>query len=188
MSRTGELRRSVFMLTWFIRKELAKFERDFGYDVTYMREVLDADPSAFLLFARVQKLSHYCKDAPPAAWFAAKLAGAMAEDCGPCTQLVVLMAERAGIAASEISAIVRGDEAAMSGDARLGYRFAKTALAHGDMEPIHHEVKRWGKRAAVSLAFAVVAARMYPTLKYALGFGKTCQRVTVGGEIVPVAA
>lgn len=177
------------MLTWLIRRHLAKFERDFGYDVSYMRDVLAADPSALLLFARAAKLSRYCKDAAPAAWFAAKITSAMTEDCGPCTQLVVIMAERAGLPARELSAIVRGDDAAMSADALLGARFARAALAHADMAPLRAELDaRYGKRAAVSLAFAVVSARMYPTLKYALGYGRTCQRVTVGGETISVAA
>jgi hypothetical protein len=42
-------------------------------------------------------------------------------------------------------------------------------------------VKRWGRRALVSLAFAVTAARIYPTVKYALGHGKACMRVVVVG-------
>ena len=46
-------------------------------------------------------------------------------------------------------------------------------------------VKRWGPRALVSLAFAMTAARLYPTVKYALGHGKACSRVVVGGA--PVA-
>ena len=32
------------------------------------------------------------------------------------------------------------------------------------------------------VALAITTARMYPTLKYALGYGKTCTRVTVAGE------
>ena len=36
------------------------------------------------------------------------------------------------------------------------------------------------------MAFAITAARFYPTLKYAMGFGKACQRVVVAGEpVVP---
>lgn len=31
------------------------------------------------------------------------------------------------------------------------------------------------------------AARMYPTLKYALGHGKACSKVTVAGVATPVA-
>jgi hypothetical protein len=38
----------------------------------------------------------------------------------------------------------------------------------------------------VSLAFALTSARFYPTLKYALGYGQTCTRVSVGGAPVPV--
>ena len=45
-------------------------------------------------------------------------------------------------------------------------------------------VKRCGRRALVSLAFAIYTARMYPTIKYALGHGKACTRVVVGGTPV----
>jgi hypothetical protein len=38
-----------------------------------------------------------------------------------------------------------------------------------------------GPRAVVSLAFAIVTARMYPTVKYAMGFGKACTRIVVDG-------
>jgi hypothetical protein len=43
-------------------------------------------------------------------------------------------------------------------------------------------VRRWGKAVFVDIAMALTTARMYPALKYALGHGKTCSRVTVGGE------
>lgn len=34
-------------------------------------------------------------------------------------------------------------------------------------------------------AFGMTTSRIYPTIKYALGHGKTCQRVLVGGKAVP---
>ena len=34
------------------------------------------------------------------------------------------------------------------------------------------------------MAFAITAARIYPTVKYALGHGKACMRVVVGGTPV----
>jgi hypothetical protein len=37
----------------------------------------------------------------------------------------------------------------------------------------------------VSLAFTILTARMYPTVKYAMGHGKACTRVVVGGA--PIA-
>jgi len=38
----------------------------------------------------------------------------------------------------------------------------------------------------LALAFAITTAKMYPTVKYALGFGKACQRITVAGSHVVV--
>ena len=45
-------------------------------------------------------------------------------------------------------------------------------------------VKRWGRRGLISLAFAITASRIYPTVKYALGHGKACMRVIVDGTPV----
>ena len=46
--------------------------------------------------------------------------------------------------------------------------------------------KTWGRRAVVSLAFAITASRLFPTLKYALGHGHACRKLDVEGEtIVP---
>ena len=46
-------------------------------------------------------------------------------------------------------------------------------------------VRRWGQKGLVALALALTTARMYPTVKYALGYGKTCSRVTVAGTPAP---
>ena len=75
--------------------------------------------------------------------------------------------------------------------AALAYRFARASLAR-DMaaaDPLRDEiVRRWGQKGLVALALALTTARMYPTLKYALGHGKTCSRVMVAGEPAPVRA
>jgi len=49
-------------------------------------------------------------------------------------------------------------------------------------------VARWGGPAAITLAFAITAGRIYPTVKYALGHGHACRRVRVGGADIAVAA
>ena len=43
-----------------------------------------------------------------------------------------------------------------------------------DMAKRDEIVARWGDRALVAISLAMTTARMYPTLKYALGYGKTC--------------
>src|SRR5918992_1064209 len=62
----------------------------------------------------------------------------------------------------------------------------RATLAHDAAADEYREaiVKRWGGRALVGLAFAITAARICPTVKYALGHGKGCMRVVVGGAPV----
>lgn len=177
------------MLRWLIRRRLDAFDRDFGYDSSYLRELVDIDLGAFRKFAKVMGLTRYRKDIPTAAGYAAGLVGSAAEDCGPCTQLGVTMAEREGVPADVLRAILEGDESAMPPDVALAYRFARATIAHdAEADELREEVvKRWGKRGLVSLAFAITASRLFPTVKYAMGHGKACVRVKVGGKAVEVA-
>lgn len=177
------------MLKALINKRLDAYEREYGYDVSYIREVLDADVGAFLRFAKLTSISSYARDLPVEAQFAAKIVGTMAEDCGPCTQLMVTTAERAGVPSGTLQAILRGDDAALGPDARLAVMFSRAVLQR-DPEADTWRARareRWGRRGVVSLAFALVSARAYPTLKYAMGFGRECSRIVVAGNPVVVA-
>jgi hypothetical protein len=176
------------MIKWFLRRRIAAFERTWNYDSSYVREVLDADPRALMTFAKVTGVSRYRQDVPPAAHFAAKIVGVMAEDCGPCTQLTIDMAQHAGVDPAILRAVVARDFAAMPYDVALATRFAEKTLAHApEADDLREEVVRmWGKRALISLAFAMMSAKLFPTLKYALGHGHSCTRLTIGGETRPV--
>jgi hypothetical protein len=78
----------------------------------------------------------------------------------------------------------------MGETASLAFRFARASLAR-DMQtadPLRDEiVRRWGEKALVAISLNMVASRMYPTLKYALGHGKACRGVVVDGVATPVA-
>lgn len=179
------------MLKAILKAAVGRFEKRYDYDVSYMRELIDTDPSAFMAFTGVQKLGGY-RRAPKAALAAAKLVATLQEDCGPCTQIVVSMAEEDGVDASVIKAVITGDEAAMGADAALAWKFARASLAR-DMEgadPLRDQiVRRWGRKGLAAIALAIASARVFPTVKYALGHGKTCSRVQVKGETVaPIAA
>ena len=178
------------MLRWLMGGFIDRFEKRYDYDASYMRDLLEADPAAFLAFSKVQGLGGYRK-APPRALVAARLVGTLAEDCGPCTQIVVRMAEEEGLPPAVLKAILTGDEAAMGPDAALAWRFARASLAR-DIEaadPLRDEiVRRWGAKALAAIALGLASARVYPTVKYALGHGKACSRVQIGGEAVAPAA
>ncbi len=174
------------MLTWMIRRRLAAFERTYGYDVSYLREMLAVDLGAFFRFARVSGISSYRKDVPLDAYYAAKLTAAMSADCGPCTQLVVGLGLHDGLAPAAAAAIIAGDETAMSRGAVLAARFARAVIARDPEADVWREQieRQWGKRAVLSLGFALVAAQVYPTLKYALGHGHACTHVVIEGKAI----
>jgi hypothetical protein len=184
--RTNE--RRTTMLKWLIKRQIAAFERTYGYDASYVRDILAADTGALMKFYKATSLSRYCKDVPRLAWFAAQITTVLTEDCGPCTQLGVTMAEREGVAPEILRAIVAGDERAMPDEVALAVRFTKAVLDHDPAADEFREqiLERWGQRALVSLAFAITTARIYPTAKYALGHAQACRRVTVGGAPVGV--
>jgi hypothetical protein len=176
------------MIKWFLSRWIDKFERTWSYDAGYLRDMLDADPRALLAFSKVSGMSVYHQDVPPAVYSAAAIVAVMAEDCGPCTQLAIDMAQRAGVDPAILRAVVAHDFNTMPDDVVLAVRFAETTLRHApEAEGLREEVvRRFGKRGLVSLAFALTAARLYPTMKYAMGHGRACMRVTIGGETRPV--
>ena len=176
------------MLKAILHNQLKAFEKAWGYDATYMHEMLDTDLAGFLRFSIVSALAHP-KGAPPAALAAAGITATMAEDCGPCTQIGVDMAAKGGVPAAVLRAVLAGDEAAMGPDAALGYRFAKAVLAR-DLEAsdaLRDEVvRRWGRRGVTALGFALSGTRLFPTMKYAMGHGRACSRIVVEGQAAPL--
>ncbi len=176
------------MIRWFFRRQIAAFERTWNYDASYVHELIDADPRAVMALGKIMGLGRYRRDIPLAVHVAAGIVAVMAEDCGPCTQLAIAMAERDGIDPAILRAVVARDFAAMPYEVALAARFAEKTLAHApEADDLREEVVRmWGKRGLVSLAFALLSARLFPTLKYAMGHGHACTRLTIGGETQPV--
>ncbi|HTU71698.1 MAG TPA: hypothetical protein VMF11_15455 [Candidatus Baltobacteraceae bacterium] len=179
------------MLSWFAKRWLDKFGREWGYDVSYMHDVLDAGGyEALKPMIALQKVSAYRGGAPPDALFTAGLVAARAGDCGPCLQLGVTMAERGGMRAEQIAAVLTHDREAMTDDVRIAYDFANAAIARDGWDKPAREaaVERFGKRAMIAMSYAIAVAGFYPAFKYALGAAHACQRIRVGTrDVVPAA-
>lgn len=177
------------MLRAILSRQITRMERAWGYDASYMRALLRASPASFLKFGFVTGLVDR-KAAPAEALAAAGIAGTLREDCGPCTQIGVDMAAAQGVKPEVLRAILAGDEGRMGETAALVWRFANASLDR-DMvraDPLRDEiVRRWGEKGLVAVSLALTTARMYPTLKYALGYGKTCSKIVVAGVSTPVA-
>jgi len=174
------------MFRFLTRRMIDHLGRRFGYDVSYMHAMLDASPSAFRRFGKATALARHREVVDAAPHFAANLVGTLGEDCGPCTQIVADMAQRAGVPTAQIAAVLRGQVAEMHDDVALAYRFASAIFAASpDADALREQVReRWGDKGVVELTFALQGSRLYPMVKAGLGFAKECRQVTVGGESV----
>jgi hypothetical protein len=176
------------MFKQFLHRRIAALERAFGYDATYLHDVTDASTSAFVKFVMFQWMSSHRDRIPRDAWFAARIAVALSEDCGPCTQLVVNMALRDGMKPNAVASLLRGDLEQAGPDAELGFRYG-IAVANGTDDALRlceNAEARYGKRGLVSLAFAVACSRVYPALKRGLGHGMACSKIVVSDETVTI--
>ena len=96
------------------------------------------------------------------------------EDCGPCTQLGVSMAETLGRADPKVLRAIltedAGGDARRRGARRGGSRARRWTTIRSCRRVSRGDRAGAGGRARlISLAFAMVASRTYPTVKYAHG-------------------
>ena len=176
------------MLKSVLRWPVRKLERDFGYDASYVHEMIDVSSGAALKFALFQLMSNHRQDVPLVAWYGAKIGAVMSEDCGPCTQLVVDAALKEGVPRTAIAPLLRGHPEDAGADAGFGFCYGRAVATNApEAAQLAADAEaRYGRRALVSLSFAVAATRVYPALKRGLGHGAACSRIVVSGEWIAV--
>jgi hypothetical protein len=151
-------------------------ERKLGESVDYLRDIYRASPSAVIKLALFLPLSEHRATAPPEAYHVARLAAVMNEDCGPCLRIAIKFARRAGVSRDLIHATLAGDVEAMSEPLAEVCRFAE-AVVKGDPATAELAAKLTdihGRDALVDLALGIATARVFPTLRRALGHGASC--------------
>jgi alkylhydroperoxidase/carboxymuconolactone decarboxylase family protein YurZ len=176
------------MRSWIARRSLRAFAKRYGYDVGYLEMLLNESPGAFFKFAPLMKAAAHREAVPVEASFAAKIVGALAEDCGPCTQLVVDMAVEAGVAKDQIEAVLQRNPRAMNEATTLGFRFADAVVRRAAEEDEFRDAVKaqWGQKGVIDLTMGLQLGRMFPMVKAGLGYAKECRRVSVNGHDVDV--
>src|SRR5882757_2607566 len=164
------------MRSFFARRALRAISKRYGYDTSYLEYMLKQSPAAFFDFAPVAKAAAHREVVPVEASFAAKITGAMAEDCGPCVQLAIDMALEARMAKDQIEAVVRRDTGAMNPSTWLGFQFADAVASRAANADRHRDAVRaqWGEKGVIDLA---MASQMGPTISDAQDSAWICQRV-----------
>jgi hypothetical protein len=174
------------MIKRFLQRRLRHFSDHYNYNTDYLDFILWHSLSAFIKFSLFQLMSAHRKGIPLTPCFAAQIRTTMHEDCGPCTQLVCNMASEAGVDQSVLTAIVQGQVQRLPQEVALVVRYTELTLRHDPQAADLREELRslWGENGLISLGFAISASRVYPTLKYVLGYGDACGRITIGDQAV----
>lgn len=164
-------------------------DRRYDYDSSSMRFMYEASQPAFWRFLLLMVPASHRSVVPAEAHFATKIVGAMTEDCGPCTQLVVNMALEARVAPDQLEAVLARRPDAMTAATRTGWRFATAIAWRTDDEDAAREAVRaaWGDAGLVELSMALAVGRVFPMTKAGLGYARECRLVRVEGRHVPVA-
>lgn len=163
---------------------ISKFADTFQYNADYMHEMAETDLEAITRFSLLQDFGDYRKQISAKAWYTAKLAGCISEDCGPCTQLVVTMAEKEGVDKTLLSNLIEGKRELLDSETRLFYDYALAVISH-DMqaETLRQEIEsKFGPSSVISAGLAIITGKAYPLLKYATGHGQACVKIRINGE------
>ncbi len=169
------------MIRYVFNKMLLAMKRRYDYDVRYMQDILKTDPRAFLKFMGFQTMSSHSGNLPAGPLFAARVRAIIWDDCGPCTQLVVNMALEAKMSPDIVRAIIDRDLSNLPEDIALVVQFTDLVLAHNpEADDLREKILGlWGNKGLIAIAYSISSCRVYPALKYTLGYGKACSRIRV---------
>lgn len=183
--------KSISLPRWFQRigqtiahSGISRFAQTFRYNADYMHDIAETDLEAITRFSLLDDVSDYRNQISGKAWYTAKLVGCISEDCGPCTQLVVTMAEQEGVDKSLLSNLIEGKRDLLDRETRLFYDYALAVISH-DMqaETFRQEIKiQFGQSAIISAGLAIITGKAYPLMKYATGHGQACVKIRINGE------
>jgi hypothetical protein len=177
------------MIKLLARRALRSFSQRYRYDTGYLEALLAHDPGALLKFTLVNIPAAHRRGIPAAPWWAARIRAVLWEDCGPCVQLVCNMALEADVEPATVAAIVTSNLAVLDAETALALQFAEAVLARDSAaDTLRVQVcQHWGQRGLVSLAMAISLGRVYPSVKYTLGHGRSCSLLEIAQHrVAPV--
>ena len=175
------------MSRWLLTQLLKWGEKQIGgVSMDYAYHLRDVAPSRLWRFTLIKAVEGGRKFTPADAYYAAGMAAAMAEDCGPCVQIHVNLALKDGVPADILRALAARKLDKVPADVALAFRYGD-AIARGIMADELRDAARakWGEPGLIELAFTIATARFYPALKRGMGYAHTCERVVVGDSVTP---
>ncbi|MEM7356879.1 MAG: hypothetical protein AAF657_39060 [Acidobacteriota bacterium] len=169
------------MLATLVERTIVRQERDFGQKMDYLRDIAGASLVGFAKYALFIPMSRHrtavAADVAAVAWIVAM----QHEDCGPCLQITVDHALAEGVDPQLVRATLAGDLNALATPLPEVYRYAEAVVTQDPKATALAERLEdlLGKKVLVDLALGIASARVFPTLKRALGHARSCSLVQV---------
>lgn len=163
------------MLRRLIDRRLAAEEARLGASLDYLRHLARVSLPAFFKFSLFTPMARHRKALPPAAYHLARLVAAHAEDCGTCVQIEINAARRARVPAETLRAALEDRPADLAPPLDAVYHFARAVASGEDDAALRTRLRdAYGEEALAELALAIASARVFPTVKRALGYATAC--------------
>jgi alkylhydroperoxidase family enzyme len=167
------------MIKRLIDGYLAREERRLGSSTEYLRHIAHVSVPAILKFGLFMPLASHRKVLPADAYHVARLAAVQAEDCGSCVQTEVNLARASGVPREVIHAVLDHDPARLPAGLDDVFRFADAVATRAvEADELRERLLgRYGEEGLLELALAIAVGGVFPTVKRALGYAVSCERV-----------
>ena len=155
-------------------EQIKDFEKHYQYDTTYMREMLAASVSMYDKFNNTMPLVSHRELLDVETYMVAKLATMAFEDCGECLQLNIKMVQEQGVSDKVIRGAISGGKG-LSAELKDIHDFALMISNNTrDADLVKLVESRLNKGQLLELGLAVATTKIFPVLKRAVGYAKSC--------------
>lgn len=163
------------MLNRIIDHMISKQERKLGAPLDYLREIAGESRAALIKLALAMPLTRHREVLPKTVYHLASVVTTQHEDCGECLKITVLAAMNDDVPGHYLRATLDGNYHLLPTPLEEVCLFAK-ALARGeDSTELRESLRtRYGAKGLVELGLVIAGARMFPTLKKAMGAASAC--------------
>lgn len=171
------------MLNSILKAQINRFGRRYSSDMTYLEELVSEDLQAGLKLAFAIPFIEHRFGLPAQVYFAARLVTAHEGGCAGCVELILKIAEEAGVELATILPLIGGGEPGeVAGeDLELTAAFVRAVLADSaeQLDFGHRVLLRFGQRGRIGLAAAIASEQVYTLIKRGSGHATHCSRVPV---------
>ncbi len=179
-TNTGETTDGADGSTTDQHNQIDQFGDHYSYDTTYMHELLEHSPKGYQAFQDFMPMGQVRESLPIDAYWVAKLVSMQTEDCGACLQLNVTMALEAGVERDVVAATIAGGndlEPRLQQVCTFASQITPDGMIDADLRSAMD--LEYSKEELLEFGLAIASTKVYPAIKRALGYAKSCSLITI---------